>query len=79
MENNDKKYRTKDDKQFKRSSEVYSQNKYPCKHCGHKQLIPKIMEKNLCDWCGFWVFKNEKDEFKYRMDEQIKRRMFNEK
>ena len=64
---------TKSDKEFKRKSEVYSQNKYQCKHCGHKQLIPNFMEKNLCDWCGFWVFKNEKDEFLFRMKEKIKK------
>lgn len=60
-------------KEDKRKSEVYSQNKFKCKHCGHKQLIPKFMKKNLCDWCGHWVFRNEKDEFMFRMNEKLKK------
>lgn len=60
-------------KKDKIKAEVYNQNKFPCKHCGHKQLVPNFMKRNLCDWCGHWVFRNDKDEFEFRMQEQIKR------
>lgn len=40
---------------------------YPCK-CGHKVMIENKREKTLCNWCGNYVFKNKKDEFKYRME-----------
>ena len=68
------KIRTKQDREFERQTIVFSANKFKCKHYGHKQLIPNFMKKNLCDWCGHWVFRNEKDEFEYRMKEQMKRK-----
>lgn len=49
----------------------YKANQYECKNCGHKQLVPKFMEKNLCDWCGVYVFREEKDEFKFRLKERL--------
>lgn len=65
------KIRTKDDAEFHRKSETYSKNKFVCKNCGHKQLVPIFMGKNLCDCCGRWVFRNSKDEFKFRMKENL--------
>lgn len=52
-------------------ADCYQANKYVCKKCGHKQLVPKFMEKNLCDWCGTYVFREEKDEFKFRIKERL--------
>lgn len=37
--------------------------------CGHSILIPPQIDKKVCTWCGRYVFKNKKDEFKYRMKE----------
>lgn len=45
---------TKDDKE------------YQCT-CGHKVVIPEWVDKQCCSWCGNYVFKSKKDEFKYRM------------
>lgn len=61
------------EKEFKRMTEEYDKVKYPCKHCGHRVVIPKWVEKQLCGWCGHWVFKNSKDEFKFRMKERMKK------
>lgn len=46
-----------------------------CPHCGrrvHFYAFEK-KEKQLCDWCGRYVFKSQKDEFKYRLNEEIRK------
>lgn len=55
-----------DSEYFKRMSE----NKVKCR-CGHSQLV--LYDKQLCRWCGNWVFKNKKEEFKHRVKENIRR------
>ena len=49
----------------------YRKNTYKCK-CGHSIVIAYNCEKVVCSYCGNYVFKNKKDEFKYRMRERIK-------
>jgi hypothetical protein len=66
---------TKDDAEYERRSKVFNENKYECKHCGHKVVVPKYKKKNLCDWCNNYVFCDPKDEFEYRMNE-INRRIY---
>lgn len=44
-------------------------NTYKCK-CGHSVPIKPYEKRVLCHWCNKWVFKNEKDEFKFRLEEQ---------
>ena len=57
--------------EWRRMSQEYDKVKYQCK-CGHKVIIPNRIDKNVCDWCGNYVFKDKKDEFKYRVKEKIK-------
>lgn len=45
---------------------------YTC-NCGHRVLILPQKDKVLCNWCKHYVFKNKRDEFKYRMNEKIRR------
>jgi len=45
--------------------------KYYCKNCGHSVIIINKVKKNLCDWCGHYVFKNDRDEFEYRLKEKL--------
>ena len=59
-------------KEYERMQDEYDKVKYACKRCGHKVVIPKWEEKNVCDYCGYYVFKNDKDEFKFRMKEKLK-------
>ena len=61
----------KDTKEFERMSEEYDKVKYICK-CGHRVIIPKWIDKNICDWCGNYVFKSKKDEDLYRIMEKMK-------
>lgn len=58
-------------KEFKRMTDEYEKVKYICK-CGHRVVIPKWVDKQLCDWCGRYVFKDKRSEFKYRIKEIIK-------
>lgn len=66
-------YKTLTPKEFQRMSNEYDKVKYQCKNCGHKTIIPYNVEKQVCGWCHSYVFKNEKDEFMYRLEEKIRR------
>ena len=58
-------------KEFNTMSNNYAKVKYQCKNCGHKVVIPYWVDKQLCDWCGHYVFKNKKDEDLYRIKEKL--------
>lgn len=58
-------------KEYNRMIDEYDKVKYRCK-CGHRVIIPEWIDKQLCSHCGNYVFKNKKDEFKFRMMEKIK-------
>ena len=60
-------------KEYERMTEEYDKVKYQCKRCGHKVIIPKWVDKQICDWCGYWVFKNKKDECIFRVKEKMKK------
>ena len=62
-----------DTKRFKRLTQVYDEVKYRCR-CGHRVVIPKGVDKQLCDWCNNYVFKTKQDEFKYRLKEKMNKR-----
>ena len=59
-------------KEFSRMSDEYAKVKYQCKNCGHKEVIPYWVKKQLCSYCGNYVFKNDKDEFEYRLQEKMR-------
>ena len=61
-----------DTKRFKRMTETYDEVKYICK-CVHRVIIPNGVNKQICDWCNNYVFKNKKEEFKYRLKEEMRR------
>lgn len=42
-------------------------NRIVCKNCGHTMNISNSREKRICTHCGMYVFREDKDEFKYRM------------
>ena len=57
--------------EWKRMTNEYDKVKYPCK-CGRRVIIPSWEEKEVCSWCGNYVFKDKKEEFKYRVKEKIR-------
>lgn len=59
-------------KEYERMTDEYEKVKYQCKKCGHKSVIPHWIDKTVCSWCGNYVFKNDKDEFEYRLKEKLK-------
>lgn len=61
----------KDNEEFQRQSDEYAKVKVQCK-CGHKTVIPFRVDKQICRWCGHYVFRDKKEEFKYRMKEKMK-------
>lgn len=62
----------RDNEQYKRLTEEYDKVKYRCR-CGHRVIIPNKIDKNICSWCGNYVFKNKKDEFEYRIKEKLQK------
>ena len=57
--------------EYKRLTQEEDKVKYKCK-CGRRVIIPKWVDKQICSWCGNYVFRNKYDEFKYRVKEKIK-------
>lgn len=57
-------------KEYERMASEYAKVKYECSNCGHKVVIPYHVEKQLCNWCHNYVFKNKQDEFRYRLNEK---------
>ena len=42
-----------------------------CQQCGY--TLPMIdKEKGFCKFCGKYVFKDQKEEFEYRLKERLK-------
>ena len=54
----------------KRYEEIRKHSKY-CK-CGHTVVIANV-DRVICSWCGNYVFKDEKTEFRYKMMENIRK------
>ena len=62
----------KDTQEYERRADELDKVKYRCK-CGHRVIIPKGIDKQLCDWCNHYVFKEKSEEFKYRIQEKLRR------
>lgn len=58
---------------FERDTKIFqeiSKHKIKCS-CGH--VFATMKEKDLCSWCGKYVYKNKKNEFKEKMIQEMKR------
>lgn len=53
--------------------EEYKKITYYCGHCGHSVIIYNDKDKEICNFCGYYVFKTPKDEFKFRMGNCLKK------
>lgn len=49
--------------------DFYTKNSVKCKHCGHTVFLGKLKFK-ICSWCGYYVFKNKKIEFNFRLGDR---------
>ena len=58
--------------EYKRMTDEYQKIKHYCK-CGHSVIIPAWVDKQICNWCGNYVFRNKKIEFEHRLKEKIKK------
>ena len=47
-------------------------NTVKCK-CGCSVTFTK-QNRRICNWCGYWVYKDKKTEFKYKMMEKLKKK-----
>lgn len=47
-----------------------------CKRCGYTNRLiyseKKMQEKRICKHCGYYVFRNKKDEFEFRLGNLLK-------
>ena len=58
--------------EYQRITNEYSKIKFKCSHCGHKVVIPAWVDKQLCRWCGNFVYRNKQMEFKENIKKLIK-------
>ena len=54
--------------------EAFSKYKVKCKHCDHSAVLPVNKDKKLCTWCGNYIFRTPEIEFKYRLNQELKRK-----
>lgn len=59
-------------KEMEMLAHAFTINRVLCK-CSHSVIIPFGFDKVVCSWCGNYVFRDKKAEFKYRIKEKIKR------
>ena len=45
-----------------------------CKRCGYTNRVLNKYKRELCKHCGYYVFLDEFDEFKFRLKEKTNRR-----
>lgn len=67
-----RKPRTQDDKWYQKTSEEYDKVKITCK-CGHRVIIPHWVKKQICDWCGNYVYRDKKLEFQEKLKKELKK------
>lgn len=60
------------DKEYSRMTSELDKVKVRCR-CGAKIILPMQVEKGICRRCKHWVFRDKKKEFKYRLQEKIRK------
>lgn len=59
-------------REYDKLTEEYNKVKIKCKHCGHKVIIPVWVDRQVCSWCGYYVYRNKKMEFKDNIKKLMK-------
>ena len=60
------------DKEYQKLSDEYEKIKIKCSHCGRKLVIPVWVDKQICSWCGNYVYRNKQMEFKDNIKKLLK-------
>ena len=40
--------------------------------CGYSMFIPIYVDKKICNWCGNYVYRDKKDQFKAKLLSQLR-------
>lgn len=59
-------------KEIKKFMTEMSDSVIYCKKCGHSVNFLGKRDRMICNWCGNYIYKDDKTEFKYKMN-QIRR------
>lgn len=55
-----------------RLARVITDNKVECV-CGHMVFVPQYAKRVLCTWCNRFVYKDKKEEFKDKIQSELRR------
>ena len=55
---------------YEKREEHYRQQLRICS-CGRRQYLFHSQERTICNWCGHWIYKDEKTKFKYEMKSRL--------
>lgn len=58
-------------KNIRKYEDEMAKLKVKCKHCGHTKVIPKFLDKVICNWCGHAVYRDPKKEFEERLRSRL--------
>ena len=58
-------------KEIEKIHHFRTMNKTKCK-CGYSMLIPVYVDKLVCKWCGNYVYRDKKDQFKDKLLSQLR-------
>lgn len=53
--------------------EAIHEIQYVCKKCGKKAIIPTGVKRQICHWCGHWVYADKNMEFREKFKEAKRR------
>lgn len=69
----ERKYRTNDDRWYQKITNETNKLKIECKHCKRKVVVPFHLPKNICSWCGHYVYRDKKLEFKENLKKELRK------
>lgn len=51
-----------------------------CKNCKHSIVFPASSKLNkvICNWCGVYIYKNDFEEFKDKLEKNLKKEVKND-
>ena len=63
---------TREEKKARKLDDELAKYKKYCK-CGHSMIITPVAKQNkvMCTWCGAWIYKNDFEEFKDKLNKNI--------